>query len=129
MNYTIQLWAQLVSDFAKEFVDQPYVLVGNSIGSLVSLQAAKLRRNAGDPPQPCGIVLINCAGATLRSWVSCGGADDTLHVCKQVLHGVEHGSCTCNIRQIIASSSCSKVNIVQNRACLHVMASMFLQVA
>lgn len=68
MNYSIQLWAELVSDFTKEFVDQPYVLVGNSIGSLVSLQAATLRRNAGDSPQPCGLVLINCAGATLRSW-------------------------------------------------------------
>lgn len=62
MNYTIELWADLLSDFSKEFVDQPFVLVGNSIGSLVSLQAAKSRRDDGDAPQPCGVALINCAG-------------------------------------------------------------------
>lgn len=63
IDYTIELWAELLVDFTAEFVDQPYVMVGNSIGSLISLQAAKLQCDKGDAPQPCGIVLINCAGA------------------------------------------------------------------
>ena len=62
IDYTIELWAELLAEFTEEFVDEPFVLVGNSIGSLVSLQAAKLRRDEDLMPQPCGIVLINCAG-------------------------------------------------------------------
>eukprot|EP00892_Ulva_mutabilis_P003392 jgi/Ulvmu1/1424/UM011_0153.1 len=73
MDYTIELWAELLEDFAKEFVDQPFILVGNSIGSLISLQAASNRCDECDVPQPCGVVLINCAGgmnnkARLDDW-------------------------------------------------------------
>jgi len=60
--YAIDLLGFGASEFTEEFVDEPFVLVGNSIGSLVSLQAAKLRRDEDLMPQPCGIVLINCAG-------------------------------------------------------------------
>lgn len=62
LNYSIDLWAELVSDFASEIFDQPYVLVGNSIGSLVCLEAIRITSEKQAAPLPCGSVLINCAG-------------------------------------------------------------------
>jgi haloalkane dehalogenase len=38
-NYNIHLWVEQVYDFWKTFIQQPVVLVGNSIGSLVCLAA------------------------------------------------------------------------------------------
>lgn len=38
--YTIHLWVEQVYDFWRTFIQQPVVLVGNSIGSLVCLAAA-----------------------------------------------------------------------------------------
>ena len=37
MEYTVELWQDLVVDFLAEFVDAPAVLVGNSLGSLIAL--------------------------------------------------------------------------------------------
>ena len=39
-SYQIQLWADLVYDFWRTFINQPIVLVGNSIGSLTALLVA-----------------------------------------------------------------------------------------
>lgn len=37
MSYSIELWTEQLLDFLSEFVSQPSILVGNSIGSLISL--------------------------------------------------------------------------------------------
>lgn len=37
LSYSIELWTEQLLDFLSEFVDQPSILVGNSIGSLISL--------------------------------------------------------------------------------------------
>lgn len=57
MDYTMELWDQLVRDFTEEFIDQPAVFVGNSVGSLASLMVG-----ANAPERVRGIVLLNCAG-------------------------------------------------------------------
>lgn len=58
-DYSIDMWAQQVQDFLEEFAkdSKRIVLVGNSIGSLVSLLVAKECQNAVD-----AIVLLNTAG-------------------------------------------------------------------
>ena len=37
LEYTVDLWRDLVVDFLAEFVEGPAVLVGNSLGSLIAL--------------------------------------------------------------------------------------------
>lgn len=37
--YSMELWRDLLVDFSTEFIDRPFVLVGNSIGSLACLMA------------------------------------------------------------------------------------------
>ncbi|MBV6626643.1 MAG: alpha/beta fold hydrolase [Rivularia sp. (in: Bacteria)] len=39
-NYSIDLWVEQIYDFWKTFVRKPVILIGNSIGSLISLAAA-----------------------------------------------------------------------------------------
>jgi pimeloyl-ACP methyl ester carboxylesterase len=63
LDYSIELWRDLVLDFAGDFIDKPYVLVGNSLGSLVSLAAAKKGNDDDRIPPVNGVALINCAGA------------------------------------------------------------------
>ncbi len=41
LAYSTELWRDQVLDFLAEFVDAPAVLVGNSIGSLVSLMVRR----------------------------------------------------------------------------------------
>lgn len=53
----MELWGQQVADFLEEFVQQPAVLVGNSIGSLTSLVTAST-----SPERVAGLALLNCAG-------------------------------------------------------------------
>lgn len=36
IQYTLDIWKELIVDFVKEKIDKPVVLIGNSIGSLVS---------------------------------------------------------------------------------------------
>jgi pimeloyl-ACP methyl ester carboxylesterase len=60
LQYTIELWAQLIVDFLAEFCGgAPAVVVGNSIGSLSCLAAAA----QAAPGQLAGLVLLNSAGA------------------------------------------------------------------
>eukprot|EP00667_Euglena_gracilis_P011967 EG_transcript_12254 len=63
---SIDCWAQQLTDFCRAFIppDKEFVVVGNSIGSLVALTAAAdpMRR----PPEPGflnlrGLLLLNCA--------------------------------------------------------------------
>ena len=41
LDYSTELWRDQLMDFMSEFVDAPAVLVGNSIGSLVSLMVSR----------------------------------------------------------------------------------------
>lgn len=57
LDYSLELWEELVTDFWKELVQEPAVFVGNSIGALLSLMVV-----ANHPEISAGGVLINCAG-------------------------------------------------------------------
>ncbi len=57
IDYSMELWEELVVDFWHEYINQPTVFVGNSIGALLSLMLV-----AHHPEIAAGGVLINCAG-------------------------------------------------------------------
>ena len=57
LNYTLELWEQLLLDFWAANIQEPTVFVGNSIGALLSLMMV-----ADHPEIVSGGVLINCAG-------------------------------------------------------------------
>ena len=56
VHYGFDLWGQQVADFCRQVIQQPVLLVGNSIGGVVALRAAQL---LGDDCR--GAVLIDCA--------------------------------------------------------------------
>jgi pimeloyl-ACP methyl ester carboxylesterase len=53
----MELWEELVVDFWQEYINQPTVFIGNSIGALLSLMLVSKK-----PQISAGGVLINCAG-------------------------------------------------------------------
>ncbi len=55
-TYCFENWASQVNDFCQEVIDGPVILVGNSIGGVISLRAAQLLKDACK-----GVVLIDCA--------------------------------------------------------------------
>ncbi len=57
LDYTMQLWEQMLKDFWMAHIQEPAVFVGNSIGALLSLMVV-----AEHPEIAAGGVLINCAG-------------------------------------------------------------------
>lgn len=57
INYSLDLWQELLKDFCQEQVQQPAVFIGNSIGALLSLMMV-----ANYPDLTVGGVLLNCAG-------------------------------------------------------------------
>ncbi len=57
LNYTLELWSELLKDFQAAHIQAPTVFIGNSIGALLSLMAI-----ANHPETAAGAVLINCAG-------------------------------------------------------------------
>lgn len=61
VNYKINFWVEQVYDFWRTFIKQPAVLIGNSIGSLVSLAAA-----AAHPDMVQGIVMLSLPDLSLR---------------------------------------------------------------
>lgn len=54
--YTFETWGQQIADFLREIVQEEAFLVGNSIGCVVSLQAALF-----SPEQVKGLILLDCA--------------------------------------------------------------------
>ncbi len=54
INYLASLWAEQVYDFWRTFVNVPVILVGNSLGSVVSIIAA-----ARYPQMVCATVMVN----------------------------------------------------------------------
>ncbi len=64
VSYGFDLWAEQVVDFIAAVVGAgPLQLVGNSIGGVVALNAARLLRQQGRPPGQ--VVLIDCAQRAL----------------------------------------------------------------
>ncbi|MEM9771424.1 MAG: alpha/beta fold hydrolase [Cyanobacteria bacterium P01_D01_bin.73] len=57
LEYSMELWQDLLLDFWAEHIKQPTVWVGNSIGALLALMLA-----AAAPEKTRGIALLNCAG-------------------------------------------------------------------
>ncbi len=57
LDYTVELWRDLIKDFWREHINKPTVFVGNSIGGLLTLMIL-----AQYPTISKGGVLINCAG-------------------------------------------------------------------
>ncbi|KAM4093570.1 hypothetical protein ACB094_06G128200 [Castanea mollissima] len=57
-SYTMETWAQLILDFLDEIVQNPTVLIGNSVGSLACVIAA----SDSSRSLVRGLVLLNCAG-------------------------------------------------------------------
>ncbi|MGK7955812.1 MAG: alpha/beta fold hydrolase [Crocosphaera sp.] len=60
-DYTAYLWAEQLYDFWQTFIGQPIILVGNSIGSLVSLTAAYKY-----PEMVAGLVMLSLPDVSLR---------------------------------------------------------------
>ena len=57
LDYTLDLWAEMLKDFFCEHIQEPAVFVGNSIGGLLSLMVV-----AHHPEIAAGAILLNCAG-------------------------------------------------------------------
>jgi pimeloyl-ACP methyl ester carboxylesterase len=56
IDYTFETWGALVADFCRDVIGSPTLLVGNSIGCIVALQAA-----VTDPDLIKGVALLNCS--------------------------------------------------------------------
>ncbi|HEY9639123.1 MAG TPA: alpha/beta fold hydrolase [Coleofasciculaceae cyanobacterium] len=56
ISYTFETWGQQIADFCRDVVGTPAVLVGNSIGSIVAMQAA-----VDHPEMVSGVALLNCS--------------------------------------------------------------------
>lgn len=57
LDYSLELWQELLTDFWAEKIQQPAIFIGNSIGALLSLMMV-----AHHPEISSGAVLLNCAG-------------------------------------------------------------------
>ncbi len=57
LDYSLELWEELVVDFWTTHIQQPTIFIGNSIGALLCLSLA-----SNYPNIAAGAVLINCAG-------------------------------------------------------------------
>lgn len=64
VSYNVALWVEQVYDFWRTFIRHPVILVGNSIGSLVSLAAA-----AKYPEMVQGIVMLSLPDPSLEEEV------------------------------------------------------------
>ena len=56
IGYTFETWGQQVADFCREVVGSRAVLIGNSIGCIVAMQAA-----VDNPELALGVAAINCS--------------------------------------------------------------------
>jgi pimeloyl-ACP methyl ester carboxylesterase len=56
IEYTFETWGELVADFCREVIGAPTILVGNSIGCIVALQAA-----VTEPSLTISVALLNCS--------------------------------------------------------------------
>ena len=56
IEYTFETWAAQVVDFCREIIGSPTILIGNSIGCIVALQAA-----VTNPEFVTGVAMLNCS--------------------------------------------------------------------
>jgi pimeloyl-ACP methyl ester carboxylesterase len=56
IEYTFETWGELVTDFCRDVIGSPTILVGNSIGCIVALQAA-----VTEPASIRGLASLNCS--------------------------------------------------------------------
>jgi pimeloyl-ACP methyl ester carboxylesterase len=56
VDYLFETWGQQVVDFCQEVVKRPVILVGNSIGCIVAMQAAVMA-----PQAVSGVAMLNCS--------------------------------------------------------------------
>lgn len=61
VSYSSELWAEQLHDFWQTFINEPAILVGNSIGSLVCLTAA-----ANYPEMARGLVMLTLPDVSVR---------------------------------------------------------------
>lgn len=61
INYSVDLWVDQVYDFWRTFIRQPVILIGNSLGSLVSLTAA-----AKYPQMVKGVIMMSLPDPSLE---------------------------------------------------------------
>ena len=66
LDYSMELWRDQILDFMAAHVQQPAVIVGNSIGSLASLMVTEAA-----PARILGTVLLNCAGGMNNKAIRC----------------------------------------------------------
>ncbi len=59
-NYCFDNWSQQVCDFCREIVKKPVLLIGNSIGGVIALNASKKLSN-----NCLSVILIDCAQRTM----------------------------------------------------------------
>ncbi len=59
-SYNFDNWARQVSGFCESIINQKVILIGNSIGGVIALQAAKILKDKCKQ-----VILINCALRTL----------------------------------------------------------------
>lgn len=64
-NYTIDLWVEQLHDWWKTIIQQPVILIGNSIGSLVCMSAA-----AKYPDMAKGLVMLSLPDVSLRQKIA-----------------------------------------------------------
>ena len=57
LDYSLELWEELLEDFHQELVQQPAIFIGNSIGALLALMVT-----ANSPEIAIAAVLLNAAG-------------------------------------------------------------------
>ncbi len=58
--YDFESWSSQIVDFCKEVIQQPVILIGNSIGGVIALRASQILENSCH-----GVVLIGCAQRTM----------------------------------------------------------------
>lgn len=57
IDYSVEVWEELLVDFCTDLVREPAIFVGNSIGALLSMMML-----ANHPDLSCGGILLNAAG-------------------------------------------------------------------
>lgn len=57
LDYSLELWEDLLKDFHQEFVRQPAIFIGNSIGALLALMVV-----TNSPELAIAAILLNAAG-------------------------------------------------------------------
>ena len=61
IHYSFDLWAAQIATFCERVVQQPVLLVGNSIGGVVALRTAQILEQQTTSARCRGVVLIDCA--------------------------------------------------------------------